>query len=256
MIRARVTEIWRHPIKSHGRERVAQTILRADEAMPWDRVWAVTHARSRFDPDAPGWVMCRNFVIGTTSPRLAGLWAQLDASDPERPRIGLRHRDLGGIDFAPDDPREAARFLDWVAPLTEGENLRPVGLARLPGRGFTDTDFPSVSIMNAASHRAVQQRIGRPLEPTRWRGNIWLEGLAPWEEFDLIGSALRIGEAVVEIVEPIARCKHTMANPETGRRDTDTLGALEEGWGHRDFGVYGRVIEGGRIAEGDEATPA
>ncbi|RMD93367.1 MAG: MOSC domain-containing protein, partial [Alphaproteobacteria bacterium] len=151
---------------------------------------------------------------------------------------------------------EAARFLAWVAPLTEGENLRPVGLARLAGRGFTDTDFPSVSLMNAASHRAVAQRLGRPLEPVRWRGNIWLEGLAPWEEFDLIGRTLRLGGAVVEIVEPIARCKHTMANPETGLRDTDTLGVLEEGWGHRNFGVYARVIETGPVAEGDALGPA
>jgi hypothetical protein len=42
-----------------------------------------------------------------------------------------------------------------------------------------------------------------------------------------------------------------MANPETGRRDADTLGALEEGWGHTDFGIYAEVIEGALIRTGD-----
>jgi hypothetical protein len=47
-----------------------------------------------------------------------------------------------------------------------------------------------------------------------------------------------------------------MGNPETGLADADTLGALSEGWGHEDFGVYARVTGGGRIATGDAAGPA
>jgi len=42
-----------------------------------------------------------------------------------------------------------------------------------------------------------------------------------------------------------------MANPETGRRDADTLGALENGWGHTDFGVYAEVTQTGMIRPGD-----
>ena len=41
-----------------------------------------------------------------------------------------------------------------------------------------------------------------------------------------------------------------MANPETGRRDVDTLAGLET-WDHMDFGVYGEVVTGGEIATGD-----
>ena len=49
----------------------------------------------------------------------------------------------------------------------------------------------------------------------------------------------------------IQRCRHTEANPETGRRDADTLGVLQS-WGHRDMGVYAVVTQGGDIAVGDE----
>jgi GTP-binding protein len=52
-------------------------------------------------------------------------------------------------------------------------------------------------------------------------------------------------------VEPIGRCRATEANPDTGRRDANTLAALEDGWGHTRFGVYAMVRKGGRVAVGD-----
>ena len=32
----------------------------------------------------------------------------------------------------------------------------------------------------------------------------------------------------------------------------DTLGTLETGWGHRDFGVYAEVVESGPVGPGDK----
>ena len=87
----------------------------------------------------------------------------------------------------------------------------------------------------------------------RFRGNLWLEGLAPFAEFDLVGREIRVGGAVLRVREPITRCKATTVDPATGVRDADTLGALEAGWGHQDFGVYAEVVEGGRVAVGDAA---
>ena len=86
----------------------------------------------------------------------------------------------------------------------------------------------------------------------RWRGNIWMDGLIPWEEFNWLDKKIRIGTAVLEVVERAARCLATTANPTTGLRDADTLGALNS-WGHRDFNVYAQVIENGSINIGDSA---
>ncbi|WP_372805833.1 MOSC domain-containing protein [Loktanella salsilacus] len=105
---------------------------------------------------------------------------------------------------------------------------------------------------HTASHAAVADQLGKPLEPERWRGNIWLDGLPPWAEWDWIGRDIRIGAVTLRIQERIARCAHTAASPETGLRDADTLGALRDGWTHTDFGVYAAVMTGGRIALGDE----
>ena len=73
-----VAALWRHPIKSHGREAIKTVTLAPGQTMPWDRTWAVTHDKTKFDAQAPEWVACRNFMLGTLTPKLAGLWAKLD----------------------------------------------------------------------------------------------------------------------------------------------------------------------------------
>jgi uncharacterized protein YcbX len=118
---------------------------------------------------------------------------------------------------------------------------------------MTDTDFPSISVKSLASLRALSQRMGIPLTPRRFRGNIWLDGLAPWEEFDWVGREIAVGGARLRVVERVIRCNLTKTNPETGIRDADTLGALSAHYGHKDFGVYCQVIDGGVVAEGDAA---
>ena len=246
----RVAALWRHPIKSHGRETLDSVTLIAGQTMPWDRHWAVTHEASKFDHDDPQWVMCRNFMIGTSTPALAGIWAEFEAKEGQ---MRLSHASLGQISFAPNDPRDAARFIEWVRPLCPADQRQPTGLAQVTARGMTDTDYPSISIMTQSSHNAVSQKLGRPLEVERWRGNIWLDDTGPWEEMEWCGKDIQIGDAILHVVEPIERCKHTMANPRTGKRDADTLGALRDGWNHQDFGVYAKVIKGGKVAPNDTA---
>lgn len=241
-----VTQLWRHPIKSHGREALERVALSPGKALPWDRFWAVQHDQSKHD--GVGWADCMNFMIGTRTPGLAGLWAKLDEG---KRRITLTHDKLGELSFRPDDYLEASQFLAWIAPLIPENRAQPRRVVLAGERGMTDTDYPSVSIMNESSHRAVAQKLGRPIETERWRGNIWFDGLAPWEEFDWIGKTVRVGGVVLRVEDRIERCLHTAANPVTGQRDADTLGTLREGWGHQDFGVYAQVIEGGEIALGD-----
>ena len=93
----------------------------------------------------------------------------------------------------------------------------------------------------------------REVSPHRFRGNLWIDGLQPWDEKHWIGKTLQIGDAKLAVREEITRCKATMANPETGKRDLDTLELLDE-LGHQEFGVYAEIIEGGEIKLGDSVT--
>ncbi len=119
---------------------------------------------------------------------------------------------------------------------------------------MTDTAFPSISIISQASNAALSHQMGTDLSMERWRGNLWLTDIPAWAEFDWIGKALHIGDAVLRVKERITRCKATTANPETGIIDADTLAALNQTYGHPDFGVYAEVIKGGAIAANDKVT--
>ena len=245
-----VAALWRHPIKSHGREALAFVDLRAGQTFPWDRHWAVTQDNTKFDPADPAWITCRNFMIGAATPALAGIWASLDT---DCATVTLTHDALGKITFSPDNDADAARFIAWVRPLCPADKAQPRDIVSVPNRGMTDTAYPSVSILNTASHAAVADAMGIPLQMERWRGNLWLDGLTQWAEWDLIGRDIAIGASILRVVEPIKRCKHTTAHPHSGIRDADTLAALRENWKHQDFGVYAEVIQGGKISLGDTA---
>jgi uncharacterized protein YcbX len=249
---ARVAQIWRHPIKAHGREALAAAELTAGQALPWDRAWAVAHEAARLDGAAPGWAPCANFSRGAKAPQLQAIDARLDEAAR---RIHLTHPARPPISFAPDEAEEAARFIDWLRPLAPPGRAAPARLvAAAPGRGMTDSPFASVALLNLASNAEVGARLGRELDLGRWRGNLILDGLPAWEEFAWVGRRLRLGTGEAVVRQRITRCLATAANPATGDRDADTLGALQSGWGHQDFGVYLEITASGRVAVGDSVA--
>lgn len=234
-----VSRIFRHPLKSHGSESLKIVYLSEGQSMPFDRLWAVAHEAAR--TDGRDWAPCQNFSIGSKAPQLMAIKAELNETTEE---VTLTHPERPALTFHPD--RDSEIFLEWVRPLVPTNRAQPVRVFRLDRRGFTDTEFPSISLCNAASHAAVEHLAGTPLSSLRWRGNFWITGAEPWAEFDWIGREARLGEAVVRIEERIDRCMATAANPETGQRDVDTLGLLKT-QGHRDFGVYARVLRNGTV---------
>ncbi|SLN18623.1 MOSC domain protein [Falsiruegeria litorea R37] len=240
-----VTSLWRHPIKSHGREAVQQATFTPGQTMPGDRIWAVAHEQSK--ADGSEWVPCANFSRGAKAPQLMAVTCKLMDSG----RIILSHPDCPDLEF--DPASDTQTFLDWVKPLMPADRAASARLVRVSGRGMTDADFPSVTLCNMASHRAVERQIGQDLSIHRWRGNVWFDQVPEWQELDWVGREVQIGEAVFRVIEPTTRCLATTANPDTGIRDADTLGALSH-WGHQDFSVQAEVIQGGQLSVGDKVT--
>lgn len=242
---ARLAQIWRYPIKAHGAEPLQSVTLSPGQTMPWDRAWAVVHERSR--ADGSHWANCGNFSRGANHPALMAITCQLDEgtqtlrfSHPNRPDISLNP------DSQSDD------FISWLQPLLHPREKAPARIVRAQSRGMTDTDFASISLNNPASNAEVGEKLGQELSPLRWRGNLWFDGLEPWQENEWLGKTLKIGAVRLEVIDPIGRCLATTANPKTGQRDVNTLAALKRHWGHTNFGVYAMVRQGGQITVGDE----
>ena len=240
----RLAQIVRHPIKSVGFEALEEATLAPGLPLPGDRAWAVAHAAAALAAGG-GWAPKLHFLRGVAGPELMAIRAE---TAPDG-RLTLTHPRAGSLSLDPET--EGTALVDWLVPLWPETRPAPARLVRAPATGLADTPDPFLAILSLVSLRTLGQRMGRELSIHRFRGNLWLDGLAPWEEFDLIGRRLRIGGAVLEVRERIGRCKATTANPDTGRFDADTLGALELAYGHTDFGVYAEVVEGGPVRRGD-----
>ena len=238
-----VSSIWRHPIKALGRESLTSVALKTGECLPWDRVWALAHETSKAKTGE--WARCGNFNRAAGVPALMAITAELNEATQV---ITLHHPDRPDFTFHPDDAPKA--LVAWSAPLVPSGRAQPSHIMRLDKHGYPDSAYPSVSLANTASHNQVEQHLGRDLSIHRWRSNIWFDGATPWAEFDWIGKDLAIGNAILRVKEPATRCLSTAANPETGQRDADTLGALEH-FGHQEFSVLAEVIQDGTIALGD-----
>ena len=243
-----LAHIWRHPIKSHGREQLNSVNLVAGCAMPNDRRWAITHDLTKFDPEYPAWASCVNFVRGAKVGELTAIECSFDDISET---IKLQHPDFGEIIANPNEGEGAKAILAFSNAIIGNGILTPQKVVELKGRAFTDTDFPSISILNLASLRDLSARGQHKFTMERWRGNLWIDGLEPWAEFGLIGKCISIGGAILEIKEPIGRCSMTMNDPSVGAKDFDTLKLLRDNFGHQDFGVYAVVIEAGTITHGD-----
>jgi uncharacterized protein YcbX len=121
----------------------------------------------------------------------------------------------------------------------------------VPGHNFTDQVKKGVTLINLNTLRDFEQKIGRRLDPLRFRANVYFSGLPAWAEFDWVGQDVLLGTARLNIFKRTVRCPATKVNLETGERDCDVPALLMEHYGHRDLGVHAVVSESGHVAIGD-----
>jgi uncharacterized protein len=127
-----------------------------------------------------------------------------------------------------------------------------------------EPDRYAVSIVSDASVKelARQGNDGQPVDSRRFRMLIEVAGAQlPHQEDAWLGREVAIGETVVRVTRPDARCVITTQDPDTGERDFPTLHVIRRYRGLRDgrkldFGVYADVVRPGRVTVGDAVSPA
>ena len=243
-----LAHIFRHPVKSLGEEALGEVDLATGKPMPFDRRWAIAHGAAE---EIRGWAGPKNFINQTHVPR----FAQIRMSFlPESHTLRLSHPDLPDLTIRPGSVDGDDALSEWVEPLTKGTTRSgPFLVYEVPGVAFTDFEDTHISIGSEASRRALGQLAGRDLEHIRFRMNLWVDGMSPWEEFELGGREIEIGEARLKITERVTRCNATAASPSSGARDVPVTKLLDEHLGHQDFGIYAQVIRAGTVRVGDEA---
>jgi len=248
----RLAAIYRHPVKSLGSEPLERVTLRTHAALPSDRAYAIAHGDSAFDPANPAWETCGNFLRITNIPALS---RPAIAYDPQTCALTLTDQGTRTVyDLATGEGREALAM--WTGTVAGTIRPGPYTVVEAPGVSMTDARDQAPSVMSLASLRDISERVGAPLDPRRFRGNLWIdgEGLEPWVELGWMGQSLTMGGARLTITAPIVRCLSTAANPETGARSDNPLPALKEMADDPTFGVIATVIKGGDVAVGDAVS--
>lgn len=250
-----VKNIFCYPIKGLSSVPFNQIELTAGQGIPGDRLFGFAKQNSGFDPTHPKPLPKDRFLVLAQHAKLAALKTNFIAETQEF-SASIDGKDVIRTDLKTSEGLLATtNFLADFLQLTDEE--RPFFASAYPHR-FTDVSVVSetmmnaVSIINLASVRDFEARIGQTVDPSRFRGNILVDGLPPFSELGLVGQTIQIGNVDFKVLLRTKRCPATEVNPNSAERDIFVPALLRKKYGHFDMGVYAGVISDGTISLSDE----
>jgi uncharacterized protein YcbX len=247
-----VQALYRYPVKGLSAESLEQVDVRAGEAIPHDRRFAIAHGGAqRLDPANPEWMPKGFFLQVMANEKLATLNTSFD---PDTGLLSI-HRNRRRVSRGQiTEPTGRAVIEQFLAAYMGTQARGQPKLIECRGQPFSDTKQPFLSIINLASVRDLDRVVGRSVDPMRFRGNILIEGLGPRHELEWVGKTLRVGAATLRVEERTGRCAATNVDPSSGARDMTLPRSMQLAYGHTFCGVYARVVDGGPVARGDDVT--
>jgi uncharacterized protein YcbX len=260
---------------------LASLELTPGHGVPFDRVFALARPDTPFDEARPAALPKSMFFMLQRDEVLARVRSSYD---PPTGRLRLLHGDEELVaDLA--DPADRGKVEEFVAAVLATATAATAATTARGGKGkgsgtgagqprlvprlvsardghrFTDagttsTEFMhAVSVVNLATVRELGERIGVPVNPLRFRANIYIDGVEPQAENDWVGHTLGLGTTTrAKVLARTPRCAATTVNPDTGERDVKMLKELASHYGHTDCGFYVSIRAGGTIRPGDPVT--
>jgi uncharacterized protein YcbX len=245
----RIAALYRYPVKGLSPEALETAELETSGYFPGDRLYAIENGPSGFNETVPRHLPKIAYLMLMRNEALARLRTRFDDATH---RLTVEENGVQAVDadLSTAEGRAAlAEFMKGFLP----QELRgaPRVLTAPPGYRFTDSRTGYVSLINRASVAATEDLVGAPVDPLRFRGNLYLDGLEPWAELDMVGRVLEAGDVRLKITSRTERCAATNVDPQTGQRDLSIPRTLMQGVGHTDCGVYAEVLAGGVLRTGD-----
>jgi uncharacterized protein YcbX len=248
-VSAIVADLTRHPVKGFTPEHLQRVDLRVGEGIPFDRAFAVEDGPSGFDPTAPAHVSKMKFTVLAKIPAVASVRTRYDDA------TGVFHAeapDAAPIAVRLSEEAERQRLATWLTDALRAQVNGPLRVLPAPGaHRFYDHPRGLISLVNLESVRDIERRIGRPVDPLRFRANIYVSGMPAWSELDSDGCVVNLGGAAARVFASITRCVATHVDPDTGVRDIDMIDTLRREYGHVLCGIYLHVEQAGALQLGD-----
>ena len=110
----------------------------------------------------------------------------------------------------------------------------------------------SVSLINIQSVNDFQKKINEKVEISRFRGNICIDGIKPWEEREWIGKTIKINNISFKVEKNIPRCVAINLKPKTDDNSLNLLQSLKKTYDHFEMGIYLTALSDGEIRIGNK----
>jgi uncharacterized protein YcbX len=211
-----------YPLKSARGIDLERAVL-TPTGLDHDRHWLLVNGDGRFltQREQPRLALLHTALRGTTleltAPGLPPLIVPDGVSGPTR-RVRIWHDDCDAFDAGDAAADWASRAIGAACRLVQFDPRQRrlssrdwTGEALAPNQ-FSD-GFP-ILVANRASLDELNSRLAQPLPMNRFRPNIVLAGLAPWDE-DRIDE-LHIGSVRLKLVKPCTRCSITTIDQDSG----------------------------------------
>ncbi|MFA7309983.1 MAG: hypothetical protein WC050_03715 [Candidatus Paceibacterota bacterium] len=207
-----VRDVYLYPVKGAQPDRVDYLDIDERVGVKNDRHYAIR----RVSGDMSTWAPKPAFYVCMNTAQMAA----------ERPVFVGGSNRMGGIN-------ELAR--DYLAGLAKRLNLEDgVKVQEADGSyNLSDTKGNYVSFLNLASVEALSNFAGIHISPHRFRMNVWLTGLEPFEELSWVDvypgfRDIQVGTGRFRVDDACERCAAIEANPLTGTYDIPLRQILTE----------------------------
>jgi uncharacterized protein YcbX len=221
-----ISGLYRYPLKSARAQELPAAVLRPT-GLDGDREWLLTTPQGRFitQRETPRLALLQTDTDASTlrlsAPGLAELRVARTCGTPRQVQIW---GDTCGAFDAGDLPAQAlSAWLGRECRLVRFDYQQrracdPAWTGNLVATSAFADAFPLL-LINRASLADLNRRIGRELPVNRFRPNLVVDGLEPYDEDRL--SELRVDGIVLRVVKPCTRCRITTTDQASGELDGD-----------------------------------
>jgi len=99
--------------------------------------------------------------------------------------------------------------------------------------------------------KLFEKRSNKTVEPSIFRGNIYIDGVKPWAEREWLGKVITINNINFKVEKNIPRCVAINLKPKTDDNSVDLLRLLKKTYNHFDMGIFLTALEDGEISVGN-----
>jgi len=251
-MKAIVSSVHFCPIKSLSFQSVQTLIIKKDIGIEEDRIFAFSRGLDKLDAKRveknPSKRELINFLTLKNSPVLNKYDFEYEnktiailKDNKEITSYSIEEKDNISkklLELEPDLPNPTYLLKNEIFPFYDTTNSSSVS--------------NTISLINLNSIKDFSEKINKEIEYQRFRGNIYVKDLNPFEERNWINKIISVNNTKFKVLKNIPRCSATNLKINSKVADINLPNMLKKTYGHIDMGIYLAPLNNGQVKVGEE----